>query len=105
IIPRKGMSYLRRGLARSIGGVFLLALLSVPLLLTGHRHDGEQPTAGSCPVCVVTAHSPVASVQTAPTMSALLRSVPLAPLSVVARAGVERPSPVGRAPPLLISAT
>jgi hypothetical protein len=89
----------RRQLFVSMRGIFLAALLLVPLVTSGHHHAADAATPGSCAVCVVAHHAP-AVVTAAPTAAAPT-VMQLTALSAPTTAPSQRVhSPIaGRAPP------
>ncbi len=83
--------------ARLLAAIFAVLLL-VPLLLKGHAHAHEIAPA-DCAVCVVTQHAPAVAPTTPATVGVVLAADTLAPASVPAYRGVDRPTPSGRGPP------
>lgn len=67
------MIRLTRRVAHQLKILLCAALLLVPLIFSGHRHDGDHPTpVGSCALCVATSHSPGLGSVAAPQFSPLL---------------------------------
>lgn len=56
---KRGVTTARRRRVRTIGSLILAALLTVPLVASGHFHAH---TAAPCATCAVTQHTPVVSV-------------------------------------------
>ena len=82
---------------RQTSVLVLVALLLVPVALSGHWHTGSAPHP--CSVCAVAHHTPIVAPPVAPTFItqfACVLSVPPAPARI---ARVDRAPRTGRAPP------
>jgi len=90
----------RYGIVRRVGTLCAVALLLLPLVLSGHGHQaGQRSASDTCATCAVTHFSPVTTApplpQLSPQATALAPSVQM--LAAPPRLCHSRPS--GRAPP------
>lgn len=87
------------GVVKRLRIAVLIALLLVPALLHGHRHDTPGSAAGPCAACVAAHHTPAVYAPTvlsaAPALAVHVVHAP--PLGAGSKA--ERPFRIGRAPP------
>ena len=89
-----------RQLFRSAGPIVLIALLLVPVVVSGHHHAGR--TQGPCAACVATHHTPavgapaVIAPETAPLVVGFDAPSPAVPTASEGRRAT------GRGPPVLL---
>ena len=85
--------------------VFLsVALILVPLALSGHFHTTSEHVApDACAACATKHHSPTASPQPLALAAPLFSSLAVVVSPVTAPASVARPTYSGRAPPVLFT--
>jgi len=95
------MQLVRQRGARSVGALFLLALLSLPLALSGHHHQLDDLSVGrtGCAICAVTAHAPVLSSPALPALELPLLGAIAAPPAPAPAARVALRTRAPRAPP------
>jgi hypothetical protein len=98
---RRLMGILQHRLRNRTSVLFLVALLLVPVAVSGHNHTGR--SAHPCSICAVARHTP--SVSTAPPTLLLTRFTSLiaVPRPPAAPARTDQSPPTGRAPPTLFS--
>ena len=92
-------------LLRRVRGLFLVALVLLPVALAGHHHATVEDGAPlSCPVCAVTHHTPAVKVAVQPFLAPTRWRV-TRPATRFTAPPVEvfRPFTPGRAPPLSCS--
>ena len=96
------MSLLSRRLLRCAGVWLLLALLAVPLVVSGHCHEPLHAKADSCALCAAVGSISVAAVQAAPQLTVVLEAS--AHHALARRAPRERTTVASpaRAPPLAL---
>ena len=95
------MRRVREQLRRFAAPLFLIGLLLVPVVASGHSH-GAHPTAQPCAICVVTHHTPAVS---APPVAAPANVPIFIGIELVAFAipcDLARSQPSVRGPPLLL---
>ena len=96
------MSSLSRRVVRHAGVWLLLALLAVPLAMSGHRHEPLQAKADSCALCAAVGSVAAAAVQAAPQLTLVLEASvhhPVARRAPDECTAVARPA---RAPPTAV---
>ena len=85
---------------RRLGALFLLALLSCPIALSGHRHPAAEPgTSRSCTICAATAHAPAVSAPALPQFALLPQGLSAEWLACTPPPSAERWTRGPRAPP------
>src|SRR5262245_47286828 len=97
------MAGLRQRLLRRLGALCTIGLLLLPVVLSGHGHDGDASRSDTCARCVATHFSPATTAPPHPQ--------PVPPLATVARAALDlgeihsrvQPRPSGRAPPPFVT--
>ena len=95
------MRNLRHLALRRFGTLCVLALLLVPLALSGHQHSGIRPSsADACAVCVATSHSPAVNAPLKPQLTPTLQNLTVVAHTVSAPAHSYRSFKAGRAPPV-----
>jgi hypothetical protein len=88
-----------RGTARRVATALLLVVLTVPLVLSAHRHGAQELQDQNCAACILVRHSPVLA---AVTIAAVAPDVakpavecgPILPVT-----GLRQSPQAGRAPP------
>jgi hypothetical protein len=68
------MSPFARRVLRHAGAWMLLALLAVPLAMSGHRHEPLHPQADSCALCAAVGSVAAAAVQASPQLTIVLQA-------------------------------
>jgi hypothetical protein len=94
------MQHLRHRVWQRFSSLLLVALLLIPLALSGHRHVNDVAQAGSCATCLVVHHLPAASPPAVAHVAPVLVALRLPGSLPAALAGDARPVAHGRAPPL-----
>ncbi len=86
-------------MSRLAGIIFLVALLLVPLGLSGH-HEHHFAGSRACASCVLAHHSPALATPAVSLSTVLHASVPVAPEPMLVAVRADRSPHVGRAPPV-----
>jgi hypothetical protein len=77
------------------------ALLVVPIVLSGHRHETGQPSsAHACALCQATHSSPAVTAPPVPLVAPSLDALPFTPSRSARVPRVSDPAHTGRAPPV-----
>ena len=95
------MHPVRQRSARHVAALFLVALLSLPLILGGHHHQpgGLGASRSGCAICAVTAHVPVLSPPAPPALDLPLLARLVPPPSTVPAPRIALRTRAPRAPP------
>jgi len=95
------MQFVRQRGVRYVGALLLLALLWLPLVLGGHRHQPTDLDASrtKCAICAVTAHAPAHFAPAPPALALPLLGEVAAPETVPPATRIELLARAPRAPP------
>jgi hypothetical protein len=94
------MRHLRHRYFRRLSSLLFVALLLVPIALSGHRHKNDATQAGRCAACIVVHHFPAASARVAAHVAPVVVALRLPGSVPAVLASDARPLALGRAPPL-----
>jgi hypothetical protein len=95
------MHLTRKRHRRPINVLLLVALLLVPVALSGHAHAG--PVTHPCSICAVTHHAPIVNTPAMPPLATQVVVRLWTPPSAPARVSLDRAPRTGRAPPLAVT--
>src|SRR5258705_13920278 len=95
------MRTLRHRALRRFGTLCVLALLLVPLALSGHQHGNtRQSSTDACAVCGATNHTPAVNTPLKPQLIPTLHNLPVVAQTVSAPVYSYQSFKAGRAPPV-----
>jgi hypothetical protein len=98
------MRPLRHSGLQRVKVLFTIALIFIPLVLSGHFHTTTQSnTSDSCAICVVSHHSPAARLSLLPVTAPVLTPSAMAVSTATVPAHVYPPLRIGRAPPAFLT--